>query len=694
MGITNNFKKISIFIPFNHTNIMKQLLSLTLALILSAGLVQAQKQVTLKSNPDPIVVEVGKTLTLEVEAIDTEGNLLKKMPTYFFPLQLKGVQQNMIFTGGITVDESGVITANKPGTYQVIANRAPDEGEAFGMKIFDVTVMNQPVAEVKIENVPNAYAGSIFPLNVQVTDKGGYEVERPQITMKSSNPDVVKVDRFQNVYALQKGKATITASIGGVNTDVSIEVLPNPVTSIALENSEDLIRTGDVVNLKPQALDKNNKPVADVPLTFSVSGNTSEYGTGAAAMVDQDGRFVAEQPGIYTVTVSSGNQSVSTSVEVVERHVSRQVTMKGHGRVGDKNTSDLWVWEGVDGKDYAVTGTWGADGKAYFWDVTNPANILLIDSIQVDARTVNDVKVSEDGKTCVISREGASNRKNGIVILDVTNPSDVQILSTYTENLTGGVHNVFINENYVYALSNGQWYEIIDISDPKNPKGVSKFVLPNSMESIHDVWVVDGIAYSSNWSNGIAMVDVGNGIAGGSPENPVEIARAHVQGDANHAAFPYKSKDTGKFYVIAGDEIFPLSAMTQLETKEIFPAAGYLHFMDMTDPENPREVARYEVPEAGSHNFWVEDDLLYIGYYNGGLRVVDISGDLMGDLYKQGREIARYLPYDEEGFVPNAPFVWGAQPHKGHIFFSDFNSGLWSAQLAPVQPEKTTVETK
>ena len=34
--------------------------------------------------------------------------------------------------------------------------------------------------------------------------------------------------------------------------------------------------------------------------------------------------------------------------------------------------SDFWVFEGTDGGDYVVTGTWGADGTAYFWDVSNP----------------------------------------------------------------------------------------------------------------------------------------------------------------------------------------------------------------------------------------------------------------------------------------------------------------------------------
>ena len=59
--------------------------------------------------------------------------------------------------------------------------------------------------------------------------------------------------------------------------------------------------------------------------------------------------------------------------------------------------------------------------------------------------------------------------------------------------------------------------------------------------------------------------------------------------------------------------------------------------------------------------------MLYVGYYNGGLRAVDLSGDLMGDLYRQGREIGLvYLPDDPEGYIPNAPMVWGPQPHKGN----------------------------
>ena len=65
----------------------------------------------------------------------------------------------------------------------------------------------------------------------------------------------------------------------------------------------------------------------------------------------------------------------------------------------------------------------------------------------------------------------------------------------------------------------------------------------------------------------------------------------------------------------------------------------------------------------------------------------------MGDLYKQGREMAFILQSDPNGYVPNSPFTWGAQLHQGHIFYSDFNSGLWAAKLTPEAPKETTVET-
>ena len=144
--------------------------------------------------------------------------------------------------------------------------------------------------------------------------------------------------------------------------------------------------------------------------------------------------------------------------------------------------------------------------------MTDPSNPEMVDSLVVDARTVNDVKLSEDGRVAVISREGASNRRNGLVVLDVTNPRDVQIHSAFDDELTGGVHNIFVYDNHVYAVNNGRRFDVINIEDPKNPHRVGRFELDTPGHGIHDVWVVDGIAYTSNWGDGVVLVDVGNGI--------------------------------------------------------------------------------------------------------------------------------------------------------------------------------------
>ena len=64
---------------------------------------------------------------------------------------------------------------------------------------------------------------------------------------------------------------------------------------------------------------------------------------------------------------------------------------------------------------------------------------------------------------------------------------------------------------------------------------------------------------------------------------------------------------------------------------------------DVSNIEQPKIVAWYEPTDGGVHNIWVAGDTLYLGNYQGGARAVDISGELKGDLLKQGREISWIL---------------------------------------------------
>lgn len=620
---------------------------------------------TISVTPNPVVMRVGDTVQLAAVVTDSTTGERVDVPVLF----RSGNRS------ALAVSRDGQVVANEGGDFQVVAFAGGARAE--------ITVRAQYSGVARIEMMPyteTLYVGASVPLLVRIVDQRGYERHdlRPQWSTEGT---ALAVSSNGIVTGVREGRGSVVMQAGGARQAMAIRVVPNPVTEIVVTASADSVRQGDVVHLTAAARDSRGRPVPDVPVHWAWAGDAVD--TAAAQFppveLDQQGRFVAYRTGEYTVMAIGPGQIGRAVIRVTERNQRRDVELVGHGRVSDVHTSDLWVWEGQDGRDYAITGTWGANGAAYFWDVTDPSSPLLVDSVVVDARTVNDVKVSEDGRICVISREGASNRRNGIVVLDCSNPRDVSILSQYDDDLTGGVHNVFVWRNHVYAVNNGRKYDIISIEDPRNPRRVGVFELDTPGHAIHDVWIVDGIAYSSNWGDGTVLVDVGNGIAGGSPSNPVEIGRVRAQLGRNHAAFPYHAPD-GRRYLFMGDEIFPYGLSTEAGGTPN-RAAGYVHIMDITDLEHPEEVARYEVPEAGSHNFWIEGDRLYAAFYNGGLRVVDISGELKGNLYFQGREVAAYFPYDPQGHVANAPFVWGPQPFKGNIFFSDWNSGLWAVKV-------------
>jgi hypothetical protein len=638
----------------------------------------AQEPAELVVEPKALTLEIGKTATLTAAVKDKDGAVVDR-PVVFYSRRRTSVG----------VNPAGVVEAYRPGDHVVVCMVPKDPqdldraAEALLTVEIPVTVPKPPVRSVAFVNAPTRfYAGTRVPLELEVIDTSSTRRPDVDVSLATSDPAVASLDEAGSVTLGAPGVATLTARAGAATGTLAVEVSPNPVSRLELAASAESARTGDVVLFEARPLDAMGKPVPEFPVQYATFARPTGgiVAPGAIGQVDEDGAFVAERPGLHTVVAVAGEFTAQRTVAVRERNVRKEIEVVGQGPVRDRHTSDLWVWEAPNGRDYAITGTWGADGHAYIWDVTNPATIQLVDTVRVDARTVNDVKVSEDGRYAVISREGASNRKNGLVILDVSNPTDgIQVLARYDDQLNGGVHNVFIANGHVYALSNGRRYDVISVEDPKNPYGVGRFELETPGHAIHDVWVVDGIAYSSNWNDGVVAVDVGGGGKGGAPNKPVVLGSYAYPSGWNHAAYPYRSKSTGKFYVFAGDEAFPYPTDERPGAPE--RAAGWIHVVEWDDWGKPREVARYEVPEAGTHNLWIEDDVMYVAYYNAGLRIVDVSGELRGDLYKQGREIAYFHPNDPESFRPNAPFVWGPQPYKGHIFIADHHSGLWALKL-------------
>ncbi len=624
---------------------------------------------------DELVIPRGEAVTVEATFVDAAGDVVEGVVAMIFAQV--GVAPNFAPITGPTLE----LTGQQPseGAIMAIVMVPEDEGGMFGAQgmkqvgALPVTVLDFPAEAIVIDEPDFAlYTGTSVQMSGTVMTTMGGEHASAEIAWRSSDPSVAAVTGGGILTGINAGSATLTAATeGNVTAEYAVTVQANPVETVSISPATVQTRRGDVVDFDIVARDASGQPVTDIALDLAVHGLE-----GTGGFVYDDGTFVAEETGAFRVIASSGSASAAAVVEVGERPGPSEVTLLDHGPRAEVATSDLWVFEGANGRDYAYTGTHAQGGgeRMFVWDVTDPSNIELMDSVVVDARVVNDVKVSDDASWAIITREGASTRRNGIVVLDLADPAHPSILSELTDSLTGGIHNVWINGDVVYAVNNGtSAMHILDLSDPAAPAHLGRFeIRPGETDKVlHDVWAEDGYAYLSYWDDGLVIADVGAGTHGGTPTEPAFVSRISYPAGNTHVA--WRNRD----YVFLGDEIGTADGMR-----------GYIHVIDVSDIDNPREVAKYDLPEAGAHNVWVEDDVLYIAYYQGGLRIVDVSGTLRGDLYRQGRELGFFRTEAAEGagLAANSANAWGPQPHKGNLFVSDMTSGLWVVKHARPRP--------
>ena len=644
-------------------------LSIAIATLLIAITAVAQEAKNVASNVKNVTVtasvketEVGQPVKITVVATDASGNVINEKPSAYFagPFDIAAVDDDgnvkLFGTGEVLV---GALVGGTPG-FSTFVVKAP------GIKSIDLEQVKKPIV-----------AGSSLQIDAVTRIFSGDPRTGVPINWTSDNPKVATVDAGGVVTGVGPGKANITATVGAVKNTTSVTVVKNSLRSMMISSAAKTARTGDVIRFTAQG-----NPAGDFSTSWSVSGN--------GAVVAPDGSFVADLPGTYIITGTSGNLSASTSIVVSPRNLERELEVVGRAPLTEFQGAEQWIIG-----NYAYYST--ISDKFLVYDVSDPAHPKLTDTVKVDARLVNDISTTADGKILVISREGASNRKNGIAFYDTSDPAHPKLISDYTATVTGGVHSAFVNDHYVYLTDDATGsMRVIDFADVKNPKEVARWQTENPYAGplktkegeqfagryIHDLQVKDGLAYLAYWHDGLIILDVGAGIKGGSPENPKLVSQLRfnhheLYGDGwlagTHSVYRYRN------YVFIGDEVFP--SFFDIQSKKRTPVRGIVHVVDVSDINQPRKVAEYPVPEGGAHNMWVEDDVMYVGYYSGGGRVVDVSGELRGDLYRQGREIARVWTGDPTGFRANLALTWGAQPHKGLIYFNDINSGLWIMKL-------------
>jgi hypothetical protein len=324
-------------------------------------------------------------------------------------------------------------------------------------------------------------------------------------------------------------------------------------------------------------------------------------------------------------------------------------------------------------------------GNAVFiWDVSGNTP-LLVDSLITGPTVsdVGDVEVSDDGKVMVVGTEYAPGT---MIVYDLADPRHPRELSRFTNDLTSpGVHTAKLGRVNgtlyafigVYPSPGGPRIIIVDLSNPSSPRQV--YTTQVGTPWMHDTFIRDGYLFVALWTDGFQIWDIGGG-GNGSPSTPRVIGGTTTVGGGDHNLYWYRDA-SGKRYVFVGQE----GAGTIGSTSH-----GDIHVVDVGDMTKPREVAFLHVSDnAGPHNFAVDENtgLLYSAYYNGGIQVLDIRGDLGSctaeqqvtangvtrcDLMAMGRRYATGL-LDQGRPV----YVWGVQLSGGYLYASDMLNGIW-----------------
>ncbi len=299
-------------------------------------------------------------------------------------------------------------------------------------------------------------------------------------------------------------------------------------------------------------------------------------------------------------------------------------------------------------------------------DVSNPKQPSIIKHIPgyegAESRAVQVVEKYFDGRDYLL-RNQESSFFTGFEVWDITGRPTPRLVSKI-EGLQAA-HKGWWDAETGYAYLSGIWpgwkgqhLVIYDLKNPYAPKFVSNWGLPGqspgrpgSGASLHHPVISGDRAYLSYLQGGdVVILDIAD------KAQPKMIAHIDSLPPSSkcHTTVPFPPVREAGFRRGEGRPRQVLVVSEEALAHGSHENRRQIYILDATDEKKPRLIATFKVPDGdfcdrggrfGPHQFAETKDgeiiggaLLYVAYFNAGLRIVDIS-----DPFKP-KEVGHYIP--------------------------------------------------
>ncbi len=288
-------------------------------------------------------LEVGESSAFTAEALDARGSPFPDIVWSATPASI------------IAVSESGVVTAIGQGTGVVSASAGTQRATV------SVSVLRGTVTQVTIAGVQGPLsAGTTTALTAVSKDARGTTLSGRATVWSSSEPTVVSIDQAGMARAIVPGSATLSATVEGQSTSVTVAVVPGTVSSVTLSPSQATIAVGESLSVHFQARDTIGNVTTIPPPTWTSSSPS-------VASVSTSGVVTALSPGSTSITATSGSSSAVALILV------------------NAVTSDRFFF-----------GTTTLDGRYRYQSVTLPVGATLQAGREVRIESEGDITLDGD----------------------------------------------------------------------------------------------------------------------------------------------------------------------------------------------------------------------------------------------------------------------------------------------------------